>query len=371
MRDYDAFNDPYLAKELVQAIHKLVDAHPALQRPIAIMEVCGTHTMEIGRLGIRRLLPQQIQLLSGPGCPVCVTPASYMEAAIELVQDKKNCLVTFGDLLHVPGKTKSLAVAKAEGFDVRVVTSPFQLIEIAKTEPKKEFIFTAVGFETTVPATAQTVYKVDQEGINNAAFLVAHRIVPPILKGLLEDPDISLAGFLLPGHVSAITGEIAYNVLEEYATPGVITGFASVDILSGILALLHLLLQKQTKHEQTLHVKNMYTRVVTYQGNLKAQKLMNSIYEPCDAVLRGIGLVPGCGLKLRSCFYAYDAELKHKFKVGGEDMPPGCSCGQVLKGTMRPDKCPLFKDICTPQHPIGPCMVSSEGSCAAYFRYGY
>ncbi len=363
MQEQNAFHDPKLAKELIQAIHKIVKKN-LLPPKITIMEVCGTHTMEIGRLGIRQLLPPEIILVSGPGCPVCVTPSSYIEEALQFVQNPKNCLVSFGDMLHVPGKKISLSVAKSQGADVRVVTSPLQILEIAKKEPEKEFVFTNIGFETTVPATAKAVLQAYQENLTNVSFLVAHRVVPPVLKALIEDPDLSISGFLLPGHVSAILGEKRYDILQQYGIPGVITGFESVDILGGILEVLHLLLEKPS-----YCIKNMYTRFVSLQGNTKALELMDTIYEPCDAVLRGIGLIPLCGLRLRKKYEKYDAEKKHGLEIQGEDMPQGCSCGHVLKGIIRPDECPLFKKACTPDHPVGPCMVSTEGSCAAYFRY--
>ncbi|NUM34997.1 MAG: hydrogenase formation protein HypD [Candidatus Brocadiae bacterium] len=367
MQEYDAFYDSKLAKELVASIHRLFsEKKNFLPKKITMMEVCGTHTMEIGRLGIRHLLPAEISLLSGPGCPVCVTPSSYIEEALELVKNSKNCLVTFGDLIHVPGKKVSLAFAKAQGCDIRVITSPLQILEMAKDEPSKEFIFTSIGFETTVPVTAKTVFMAHQKKLKNISFLVAHRVVPPVLQALIEDPDLSISGFLLPGHVSAVIGEDGYQILHEHCVPGVITGFAPVDILGGILSLLEMLTERPKAC-----VKNMYTRFVSPHGNTKALELIHSIYEPCDAVLRGIGIVKLCGLKLRKNYESYDAQKKYGIEIQGEEMPVGCSCGQVLKGLIRPNECPLFKKACTPDHPVGPCMVSTEGSCAAYFRYGY
>jgi hydrogenase expression/formation protein HypD len=270
-------------------------------------------------------------------------------------------------MLHVPGKTGTLARMKAQGADIRVVTTPLQALTLAKEQPQKKYVFTAVGFETTAPVTAQAVRLASRERLGNLSFLVAHRIVPPVLKVLLEDPDLKLSGFLLPGHVSAIIGERAYTFLANYHKPGVIVGFESVDILSGLLTLL-LIIAEPT---HTSYLKNMYTRIVTPQGNCKARQVIEEVYEVKDAVLRGIGLVPGCGLKLKDRFSTYDAEVQYDLSMDGDEMPAGCACGQILKGVKRPDECPLFNSICTPQHPIGPCMVSSEGSCAAYYKYGY
>ncbi len=360
-----SFSNPEKSKELINAIHKISKD----MNEIFIMEVCGTHTMEIGKLGLRKLLPQNINLISGPGCPVCVTPASYIDALYELALDsglqRKVHIAAFGDMLNVPGNKYSLAQAKASGARVDVVVSPVQSIDLAIAEPENDIVFTAVGFETTVPATAFTVKKAYELGIKNLFFLSAHRIVPPVLEALIKDTEIKLSGFLLPGHVSSIIGENAYNILHEYSIPGVIAGFEPLDILSSILSLLDII-----KNKRENKFINMYTRVVSKDGNLSAKALIDEVYEPVDSLLRGIGIIPKSGLKLKDKYKALDAAIKFSLNIEKDEMPTGCACGNVLKGIIKPDECKLFGKTCTPQHPVGPCMVSTEGSCAAYYKYG-
>ena len=240
-----------------------------------------------------------------------------------------------------------------------------QAVELAINNPKTDIVFTAVGFETTVPATAKAVETAHSKKLKNLSFMVSHRIVPPVLKALIADPDLNVSGFLLPGHVSAIIGESAYSLLNEYKIPGVITGFEPLDILSGILSIINML-----NNNTDSFVKNLYTRIVKYQGNKLAQDLISKIYTVYDGALRGIGVVPECGLKLRKEYTDYDAEIKYNIDIESSRMPKGCSCGNVLKGVLKPNKCPLFGTDCKPEHPVGPCMVSSEGSCAAYYKYG-
>jgi hydrogenase expression/formation protein HypD len=356
----NAFSDPAVARDLVSAIHERAGRVASAR----IMEVCGTHTMEIGRLGIRQLLPANVELLSGPGCPVCVTPGSYLDTLASLALEKGVCVATFGDLFRVPGTTLSLAQAKAQGAAVEIVTSPVAALSLARKNPGRQVVFAAVGFETTIPATAAAVREAAAKRLDNLSFLVAHRLVPPALDALLADPELGINGFLLPGHVSAIIGEAAYAVVAERNIPGVITGFEPLDILAGILAALTMLAKKQGG------VKNAYTRVVRPGGNAAARQLMSEIYEPCDAYWRGIGTLPASGLRLRPQYGRFDAAARFGTAAEGADMPGGCSCGDVLKGRIRPSACPLFGKTCDPDHPVGPCMVSSEGSCAAYFKYG-
>jgi hydrogenase expression/formation protein HypD len=356
-----AFRDPAIARKLIAAITERAARLPRVR----IMEVCGTHTMEIGRLGIRRLLPDSIELISGPGCPVCVTPSSYFDALAGLALEKNIRVAAFGDLFRVPGNRHSLSKVKAQGAAVDIVTSPMAALDLAMENPAHETVFTAVGFETTVPSTAAALREAAARNITNISFLVAHRLVPPALDALLSDPGLRISAFLLPGHVSAIIGETAYTPLNDRNVPGVIAGFEPLDILAGILAALDMLAGSCPA------VKNAYTRVVRPGGNAAAQKLMAEVYQPCDAVWRGMGTIPASGLRLRPQYANYDAALKYGCMIDNEEMPAGCSCGEVLKGRSRPDACPLFGKSCTPGHPVGPCMVSSEGSCAAYYKYGW
>jgi hydrogenase expression/formation protein HypD len=358
--DNNRFNDPDKAKQLVAAIHYCAGKLGTVR----IMEVCGTHTMEIGRQGIRRLLPGNIELISGPGCPVCVTPAPYIDALCELAAARRAAIATFGDLYRVPGERLSLAQVKASGASVEIITSPIAAIAMATQNPRIEIVVTAVGFETTIPSAAAAVQTVMAEGIKNVSFLGAHRLVPPALKALLDDPSIGISAFLLPGHVSAIIGEAAYAPLVERGIPGVIAGFAPLDILGGILSLLDMLARKSPG------VVNGYTRVARPEGNLAARMLIDKYYEPVDAVWRGIGTLPKSGLSLRPEYEEFDAAKRFGIVADKAEMPRGCSCGDVLKGRIRPDLCLLFGKACNPDHPVGPCMVSSEGSCAAYFKYG-
>jgi hydrogenase expression/formation protein HypD len=354
------FSDPGAAARLVEAIARAAARAPAIR----IMEVCGTHTMEIGRLGIRQLLPRNIELVSGPGCPVCVTPASYIDALCALAASGRARIATFGDLFRVPGSRTSLAQVKAEGAAVDIVTAPFTALDVARSHPAEEVVFTSVGFETTMPATAAAVRAAVAEKCANISFLVAHRLVPPALQALLSDPSLRINAFLLPGHVSAIIGESAYAPVVADGVPGVIAGFEPLDILAGVLALVEMVVEKAPA------LRNEYTRVARPEGNPAARALIDAYYKPCDAVWRGIGTIPKSGLALREPYAAFDASKRFGIVKEHDEMPGGCSCGDVLKGRIKPGSCPLFGKACNPDHPVGPCMVSSEGSCAAYFKYG-
>jgi hydrogenase expression/formation protein HypD len=356
-----AFSDPNAARELVAAIARRAAGLPTVR----IMEVCGTHTMAIGRLGLRHLLPENVELVSGPGCPVCVTPASYIDTAAGLARAKKVRIATFGDMFRVPGNSLSFAQVKAEGALVEVVTSPLAALDLARDRPNEEIVFTAVGFETTIPSTASAVRRAEEEKLGNLSFFVAHRLVPPALDVLAADPSLGISAFLLPGHVSAILGEAPYALLVKHGIPGVITGFEPLDILAGILATIDLI----ARHAPA--IKNEYTRVVHPEGNPAARALIDSVYEPCDAVWRGIGALPASGLRLHPEYSRFDAAVRYGLAAETADMPGGCRCGDVLKGKLRPDECPLFGSACTPDRPVGPCMVSSEGSCAACHKYGW
>ncbi|MCU0609105.1 MAG: hydrogenase formation protein HypD [Chitinispirillaceae bacterium] len=357
----NGFSDPAIAAKMLEAIHRCASG----LGDVRLMEVCGTHTMEIGRMGLRSLLPKNVELFSGPGCPVCVTPASYLDATAELSLAKNVRIATFGDLVRVPGERTSFAEVKSRGAPIDVVTTPRAALDIARSNPGQEVMFTAIGFETTIPSTASAMRVAAEEGLQNISFFVAHRLVPPVLDALIGDPSLAISGFLLPGHVSAIIGEAAYAPLVARGIPGAITGFEPLDILAGILAALDMIRKKNPL------VRNEYTRIVKPGGNPSALALIDEIYEPCDAVLRGIGMLPMAGLRLRKKYRQFDAAVKFGLQSDNGTMPDGCSCGDVLRGRVRPDKCPLFGTACTPGHPIGPCMVSSEGSCAAYFKYGW
>ena len=358
----ELFRDGQLASRLLGRIRAVAAGLPVVK----IMEVCGTHTMEIGRQGLRSLLPANIELLSGPGCPVCVTPGSVIDAAAQLAARPHTTVMTFGDMIRVPGTTTSLQAAKAAGASVIVATSPLQILEFASKDSSCQYVFVAVGFETTIPSVAAAVSQVKARGISNASFLVSLRVVPEALDALVADASIGLSGFLLPGHVSAIIGEAPYQRLVKAGLPAAITGFEPLDILSGLLHVLEMIASGIPA------VVNAYTRVVHKDGNPQARAMIDAVFEPCDALWRGIGVIPGAGLRLRAEFASLDAEKRFGVTASGgaETMPAGCSCGEVLRGRMPPDKCPLFGTVCTPDNPVGPCMVSSEGSCAAYHRYG-
>ena len=335
--------------------------------PIRIMEVCGTHTMEIGRLGLRSLLPSTIELVSGPGCPVCVTPGSYIDAAVDLSRREAVRIVSYGDMIRVPGNRSSLEAAKAQGAAVEVVTSPLHTLEIARAHPQEEIVFLAVGFETTTPATAQALVNAQAAGIENLSFLVSHRMVPPALRALLSDKETNISAFMLPGHVSAIIGEAPYQFIRRYGIPGVITGFELIDILLGIFYICTMIVGASPD------IVNAYPRIVKKEGNPLAVRVCEKVFRPVDALWRGIGMIPQSGLALREDFEAFDAMVRYAVDCNADSssgQPKGCSCGSVLKGVMKPSDCPLFGAACTPRSPVGPCMVSSEGSCAAYFKYG-
>ena len=357
------FSDPSTAEKLLRQIHK----RAAGLGPIKIMEVCGTHTMEIGRLGLRALLPSSIALVSGPGCPVCVTPGDYIDAAAALALDKGVRIVSYGDMIRVPGNKTSLEKAKTSGARVDVVTSPLEALAIAKQHPKEEIVFLAVGFETTAPATAVSILNGYNEGLDNCSFFMSHRVVPPALAALLADKDIGISAFMLPGHVSAIIGEAPYDIVAQHGIPGVITGFEPLDILLGILEICTLL------SDHTPKIINAYKRIVKQDGNPRAVAAIEKMFEPCDALWRGIGIIPRSGLAIRESYARMDASRRWNGMTDSAQVSPqpaGCSCGAVLKGILKPDQCPLFSTVCTPRTPVGPCMVSSEGSCAAYYKYG-
>ncbi|MFH1729457.1 MAG: hydrogenase formation protein HypD [Pseudomonadota bacterium] len=330
-----------------------------------IMEVCGTHTMNIAKFGIRNMIPKhKINLVSGPGCPVCVTPIGDIEAAISLAKDHKKIITTFGDMMKVPGVDKNLFDLKSEGSDVRIVYSTIEALKLAKENPEREIVFMGVGFETTVPTIAATIKRAKEENVNNFSVIAMNKTVPIALGALMSNPAIKLNAMILPGHVSAIIGEDAYrDVFTQYNSIGIITGFEPVDIMRGILTIVEKVMLKENG------VFNVYKRGVNSLGNQMAQKIVNEVYEPCDSYWRGVGVIPQTGLKIRESYNQYDATIKFNIEAKDFTEPAGCICGNILQGLNNPKECKHFGKSCTPEKPIGPCMVSSEGTCAAYYKY--
>jgi len=352
------YRDPELSRKIIEQIKK------TSQKNIRLMEVCGTHTTSIFRNGIRPLLPETISLLSGPGCPVCVTAQNEIDAFIELARLDDVIIATFGDLIRVPGANSSLQNEQANGRDVRVVYSTFDAIEIAKKNPDKKVIFLGVGFETTAPTIAASILAAHGLNLNNYFVISAHKLLPPALFTLAENPETNIDGFILPGHVSVIIGVEAYvPFYEQYNVPCVIAGFEPIDILQAIL-----MLTKQIE-DNTAKLENSYKRAVNFEGNPKARSTMNAVFETADAAWRGLGGIPLSGLKIRKEYEAFDAQKVFDIKLAESEDPKGCACGEILLGLKIPPQCPFYKKTCTPIQPIGPCMVSSEGTCAAYYRY--
>ncbi len=334
-------------------------------RPVRLMEVCGTHTVAIFKAGIRQLLPPAVELVSGPGCPVCVTPNRYLDTAVAYSRRDDVIIATFGDMLRVPGSSSSLAAEQARGADIRIVYSPLDGLAIAAAAPQKKVIFLAVGFETTAPTAAATVLAAEQAGLDNFYVLSAHKLVPPALRALLTAGGARVDGFLLPGHVSAIIGEAPYRFLaDEFAVPGVIAGFEPLDVLQAV----YLLVRQIAAGEAALD--NQYRRVVPPDGNPAARAVLDRVYGEADAAWRGIGVIPASGLAVREAYRRFDATAVLPVAVEETRDHPGCRCGEVLRGEVRPAECPLFGKACTPERPVGSCMVSVEGTCAAWYKYG-
>lgn len=363
MRYVNAFRDPRAAAALRASL--LDVAAKALRRrsSISIMEVCGSHTMSIARYGIREALPKGVRLVSGPGCPVCVTVPGYIDAAIELA--RRGAIITsFGDLLDVPGSESCLADCRAEGGTVEVVYSPAHALDLARENPDREVVFLAIGFETTIGPVLSLIDRAEAEGLRNLSLLIAFKLVPPALDALLNDPDIRLDGFLCPAHVSAIIGTEPYRpYAEDRGVPCVIAGFEPLDILYGLVGILKQLADGSSS------VDNQYNRIVRPEGNRRIQALIERLTERVDAPWRGIGVIPASGLALREPFAAYDAARRFDITVTPGRENPGCQCGAVITGKLAPSECPLFGTACAPESPVGPCMVSSEGSCAAAYKY--
>jgi len=337
-----------------------------LNRPVKIMEVCGTHTMSAFRSGLRSLLGPGLTLLSGPGCPVCVTPITYIDRALALAGRPQTLIATFGDMLRVPGTRSSLEHARAQGADIRIFYSPQDALETARNRPELNVVFLGVGFETTAVAVAWTIQEAARLGLSNYSVFCAHKTMPPAMAGLLASGEVAVDGFLCPGHVSVVIGANAYAALaRDYGRPCVVAGFEAADMAQAIDQVLQQLLQNRAQ------VEIQYQRSVTWDGNASAQSLLAEVFEPCDAEWRGLGLIPGSGLKIRPRYAACDAErVFSQWEAPVSEEPRGCRCGDVLRGACTPPDCPLFRNACSPSHPVGACMVSSEGTCSAYYKYG-
>lgn len=332
--------------------------------PARFMEVCGTHTVSIARAGLKQRFPPSLELISGPGCPVCVTASQDIDFAIALTRLPNIALLTFGDMVRVPGSETSLELERAKGKDVRIIYSPFEALRQARENQQKEFVLLAIGFETTAPLIARTIQLAAEENIPNLSFFSLHKLIPPALFALLSSGTLSLDGFLLPGHVAAIIGSEGFHFLtEQFHLPGVIAGFEPEDVL---LALFMLLRQKR-KGKAEIEIE--YLRAVRPEGNLTAKKIMTDVFETVEATWRGLGKIPQSGLSLRPAYASFDALARFPLRVEIKEEPAGCRCGEVLRGLIAPRTCPLFNNPCRPETPIGPCMVSSEGACAASYRY--
>lgn len=332
--------------------------------PFKIMEVCGSHTVAIAKSGIRELLPENVQLVSGPGCPVCVTDNADIDRFLSLAKQPGVIITTFGDMLRVPGSKTSLQNVRAEGAEVRVVYSTLDALEIARQNPKQEVVFLGVGFETTIPTVAVSIEIAQRNDIRNYSILSMHKLVPPVLELLVTDPELGINGFINPGHVCSVLGTEPFEfIAAKYGIPNVVAGFEGLDILTTIYMLL------KQRAEKRAEVEIQYSRVVKREGNPKAREYMDQYFQPADALWRGMGMIPQSGLKIKPEYSQYDAESRFALPEPVESHIPGCQCGDILKGRVLPPDCALFGKACTPLKPVGPCMVSSEGSCAAFYRY--
>lgn len=358
MKHLTEYRDPVLAKKVLYEIEKITT------RPWKIMEICGGQTHSLVKNGILNVLPKNITMLHGPGCPVCVTPLHLIDKAIYLATEKKVILCSFGDMLRVPGSQKSLLEAKAEGADIRILYSPIEAVNIAKANLDKEVVFFAVGFETTAPANALSVLHAEKLGLKNYSILNSHVLVPPAISALMEDPESTIDGFLAAGHVCSIMGYWEYiPLVEKYKIPIVVTGFEPIDILQGIY-----LVVKQLEEGRS-EVENQYTRMVKEAGNSSAQNIIKQVYAVSDQMWRGIGTIPRSGLVLQKEYESYDANLKFKININKIPENEECIAGSIMKGIKKPFECVHFGKLCKPQNPLGAPMVSSEGACAAYYNF--
>lgn len=357
-QELKAFKDPALARGLIESIQALAPESATL------MEVCGTHTVAIARNGIRGLMPEGTRLASGPGCPVCVTSNHDIDKVIALARVPEVTIATFGDMTRVPGSTSSLLAEQAAGRSVEIVYSPLDALRLAQENPDRQIVFVGVGFETTTPLVAMAIKRARAMGLTNFTVYGAHKNMPGALEVIINDPALKLDALILPGHVSTIIGAEPYRFLaEKYGIPGVITGFEPVDVLQGIAMIMRQL------HEGRAEIEIAYARGVMPEGNPVALAAIDEVFETCSATWRGLGEIPGSGYRIREEFADFDAMRRFQPDVEEVREHKGCRCGDVLRGIMAPSECPLFRRVCTPENPVGPCMVSSEGSCAAYYRY--
>jgi hydrogenase expression/formation protein HypD len=358
MKYLDEFSDPALARKLLDQIHAVTT------RPWAMMEVCGGQTHSIIRHGIDQLLPEGVEMIHGPGCPVCVTPLEIIDKALAIAEQPGVIFCSFGDMLRVPGSEKDLFSIKSAGGDVRVVYSPLDALKLARENPDKQVVFFGIGFETTAPANAMTVYQAQRMGIANFSLLVSHVLVPPAIAAIMESPVCRVQAFLAAGHVCSVMGTREYPPLaEKYGVPIVVTGFEPLDILEGIRRTVVQL--EEGRHE----VENAYTRAVTDQGNAAAMAMLEDVFEVTDRTWRGIGMIPRSGWRLSPRYAAFDAEARFSVTDIHTDESPLCRSGEVLQGLIKPHECSAFGKECTPRNPLGATMVSSEGACAAYYLY--
>ncbi len=357
------FIDEYQDNRLVRGLARRIAQHST--KTVRLMEFCGGHTHAIMRYGIRELVPKTVELRSGPGCPVCVTASTDLDKAIALAHLSGVIITTFGDMIRVPGSYSSLQKAKAEGADVRVVYSTIDAVEIAKANPGNSVIFIGIGFETTAPTIAASILKAQQERIKNFHILSLNKLTPPVMKALLDSGEAKLDGIVCPGHVSVIIGSHPYEFIpRDYGVACVISGFEPLDIMLCIDKLVEQIEEGEPK------VEIAYLRGVKPEGNKKARQLMEDVFEIGEANWRGIGIVPKSGLRIRRKYEQFDADKAFSVSLKPSREPKGCRCGDVIRGVTTPLECQLFKNVCTPESPVGPCMVSSEGACAAYYQYG-
>lgn len=367
MKFVDEFRDPGLAKSLLDRIHRLALEIPvAAQRPLQIMEVCGGHTHSIFRYGLEELLPNQIELVHGPGCPVCVLPMGRVDDCVAIAEQADVIFTTFGDAMRVPGSRKSLQDAKADGCDIRMVYSPMDALQLARQNPDKKVVFFGLGFETTMPSTALTVKQAEREEIDNFFLFCNHITIIPTIKAILDSPDMYIDGFLGPGHVSMVIGQSPYRfIAEKYHRPLIVSGFEPLDVLQSLVMLL-----EQLKHGEA-RIENQYTRLVPDEGNHSALKALSDVFELREFFeWRGLGSIDHSGVRIREEYAQFDAERFFEIPNLKIADPKSCQCGEVLKGVIKPWQCKVFGKQCTPETPLGALMVSTEGACSAYYSYG-
>lgn len=360
MSEAPELRDPKAIAALINEIRGTCDA---VGRKVTVMEVCGTHTHAVAAAGLRQMLPPGVRLISGPGCPVCVTPVDYLDRALALADLDKTTVATFGDLMRVPSSQSSLEKAHAEGRPIQIVYSPRDALQLARDNPDRRVVFLAVGFETTAPTIAAALAEAEADDVGNFLILPGNKVMPPPMRALVEDQELRVDGFLLPGHVSVLTGWECFRFLaEDYSVPGAVVGFAPADVMRGVADLLH-----QVEDDRA-EITNLYSRVVSSHGNRVAAEIVERFFKPVATIWRGFGEIPGSGLGLRSRYAHRDASLI-EVELPPPHEPVGCACGDVLRGVIDPPECALFGTACQPETPVGACMVSSEGTCAAWYRH--